>query len=116
VNVQFLTAPYGELIRPPGATHPARDRPSPVAIVVGLTARAIACYADKGYIGAGGAIGKPFRQPEGLAGKRARERATQTAPAPASPDAPSKAPRPTAGPKRPTNLPPPTQTEASKDD
>jgi hypothetical protein len=31
-------------------------------IVVGLTARAIACYADKAYISAGGPIGTPYKR------------------------------------------------------
>ncbi|MGI5201403.1 transposase family protein [Spirillospora sp. CA-108201] len=65
VNVQFLTDPHGELIWAspalPGSTHDltaARHH----GIVAGLTARAIACYADKGYVGAGGAIGTPYKR------------------------------------------------------
>lgn len=50
VNVQFLTDPHGELLWAspalPGSTHD-------------LTGRAIGCYADKGYVGAGGAISTP---------------------------------------------------------
>jgi hypothetical protein len=65
VNIQFLTDPHGELIWAsaalPGSTHDltaARD----LGIVAGLTAWAIACYADKGYVGAGGAIGTPCKR------------------------------------------------------
>ncbi|MEU8304820.1 transposase family protein [Actinomadura sp. NPDC048955] len=60
--VQFLTDPHGELIWAspalPGSTHDltaARTH----GIVAGLTKWTIACYADKGYVGAGGAIGIP---------------------------------------------------------
>ena len=31
-------------------------------IIDALTSRAIACYADKGYLGAGGAIGTPYKR------------------------------------------------------
>lgn len=65
VNVQFLTDPHGDLIWAspalPGSTHDltaAREH----GIVAELTARAIACYADKGYVGAGGAIGTPYKR------------------------------------------------------
>jgi hypothetical protein len=65
VNIQFLTGPHGELIWAspalPGSTHDlvaAREH----GIVAGLTTRAIACYADKGYVGAGGAIGTPYKR------------------------------------------------------
>ncbi|XVQ06912.1 transposase family protein [Spirillospora sp. CA-255316] len=65
VNIQFLTDPHGELIWAsaalPGSTHDltaARTH----GIIDGLTARAIACYADKGYLGAGGAIGTPYKR------------------------------------------------------
>lgn len=65
VNIQFLTDPHGELIWAspalPGSTHDltaARRH----GIIAGLTARAIAGYADKGYLGAGGAIGTPYRR------------------------------------------------------
>jgi hypothetical protein len=68
VNIQFLTGPHGELIWAspalPGSTHDltaARVH----GIIDGLTHRAIACYADKGYIGAGGAIGTPYRRGKG---------------------------------------------------
>lgn len=60
--MQFLTDPHGELIWAspalPGSTHDltaARTH----GIVAGLTKWTIACYADKGYVGAGGAIGIP---------------------------------------------------------
>lgn len=65
VNVQFLTDPHGELIWAspalPGSTHyltAAREH----GIIDALTARAIACYADKGYVGAGGAVGTPYKR------------------------------------------------------
>jgi hypothetical protein len=68
VNIQFLTDPHGRLIWAsaalPGSTHDltaARVH----GIVQGLTARAIACYADKGYVGAGGAIGTPYKRKKG---------------------------------------------------
>ncbi|QXJ21335.1 transposase [Actinomadura graeca] len=68
VNVQFLTDPHGRLIWAsptlPGSTHDltaARFH----GIIDALTQRAIACYADKGYIGAGGAIGTPYRRRKG---------------------------------------------------
>lgn len=64
VNIQFLTGPHGELIWAspalPGSTHDltaAREH----GIIDALTSRAIACYADKGYVGAGGAIGTPYK-------------------------------------------------------
>ncbi|MFB4298591.1 transposase family protein [Actinomadura sp. NTSP31] len=53
VNVQFLTDPHGELIWAsptlPGSTHDltaAREH----GIIDALTDRAIACYADKGWV------------------------------------------------------------------
>ncbi|MGI5171430.1 transposase family protein [Spirillospora sp. CA-253888] len=65
MNIQFITGPHGELIWAspalPGSTHDltaARDH----GIITGLTTRAIACYADKGYVGAGGAIGTPYKR------------------------------------------------------
>jgi hypothetical protein len=65
VNIQFLTDPHGELIWAspalPGSMHDltaAREH----GIVQGLTTQAIACYADKGYVGAGGAIGTPYKR------------------------------------------------------
>jgi hypothetical protein len=68
VNVQFLTDPHGELIWAspalPGSVHDltaARVH----GIVAGLTRWAIACYADKGYVGAGGAIGTPYKRKKG---------------------------------------------------
>ncbi|MFI0350979.1 transposase family protein [Actinomadura sp. 9N407] len=68
VNVQFLTDPHGELIWAsaalPGSTHDltaARVH----GIIDGLTSRAIACFADKGYLGAGGAIGTPYKRKKG---------------------------------------------------
>ncbi|WP_131743491.1 transposase family protein, partial [Actinomadura roseirufa] len=68
VNIQFLTDPHGRLIWAsaalPGATHDltaARLH----GITDALTQWAIACYADKGYIGAGGAIGTPYRRRKG---------------------------------------------------
>jgi hypothetical protein len=68
MNIQFLTDPHGELIWAsaalPGSVHDltaARTH----SIVQALTARAIACYADKGYVGAGGAIGTPYKRRKG---------------------------------------------------
>jgi hypothetical protein len=65
VNVQFLTDPHGELIWAspalPGSTHDltaAREH----GIIDALTAQAFACYADKGYVGAGGAVGTPYKR------------------------------------------------------
>ena len=65
VNIQFLTDPHGRLlwVSPtlPGSAHDltaARTH----GIIDALTRRAIACYADKGYIGAGGAIGTPYKR------------------------------------------------------
>jgi hypothetical protein len=64
-NVQFLTDPHGELLWAspvlPGSTHDltaAREH----GIIDAVTARAIACYADKGYVGAGGAVGTPYKR------------------------------------------------------
>lgn len=68
VNVQFLTDPHGELIWAspalPGSVHDlaaARQH----GIVDGLTFWAIAGYADKGYQGASGAIGTPYKRKKG---------------------------------------------------
>ncbi|MFB4308384.1 transposase family protein [Actinomadura sp. GTD37] len=68
VNIQFLTGPHGEPIWAspvlPGSTHDltaARVH----GIIDALTSRAIACYADKGYVGAGGAIGTPYKRKKG---------------------------------------------------
>lgn len=68
VNIQFLTDPHGELISAspalPGSTHDltaARTH----GIIDALTSRAIACYADKAYVGAGGAIGTPHKRKKG---------------------------------------------------
>jgi hypothetical protein len=48
----------------PGSTHDlAAARVH--GIVDGLTCRAIACYADKAYVGAGGAIGTPYKRRKG---------------------------------------------------
>lgn len=68
VNVQFLADPHGRLIRAsavlPGSTQdPAAARVH--GIIDALTRWAIACYADKGYIGAGGAVGTPYRRRKG---------------------------------------------------
>ncbi|MEV3927620.1 transposase family protein [Actinomadura coerulea] len=44
----------------PGSTHEltaAREH----GIINALTARAITCYADKGYVGADGAVGTPYK-------------------------------------------------------
>lgn len=41
----------------PGSTHDLT-----AARVHGIIDRAIACCADKGYLGAGGAIGTPYRR------------------------------------------------------
>ncbi|WP_242608892.1 transposase family protein [Actinomadura formosensis] len=65
VNIQFLTDPHGRLIWAspmlPGSTHDltathAHD------IIDTLTSRAIACYADKAHVGAGSAIGTPYKR------------------------------------------------------
>jgi hypothetical protein len=68
VNVQFLTCPHGELIWAtaalPGSTHDltaAREH----GIVHALNSWAIAGYADKAYVGAGGAIGTPYKRKKG---------------------------------------------------
>jgi hypothetical protein len=68
VNIQFLTCPHGELIWAspalPGSTHDltaAREH----GIVHTLTSWAIAGYADKAYVGAGGAIGTPYKRKKG---------------------------------------------------
>jgi len=48
----------------PGSTHDltaARTH----GIIDALTSRAIACYADKAYVGAGGAIGTPHKRKKG---------------------------------------------------
>ncbi|MES9542922.1 transposase family protein [Actinomadura sp. NPDC000600] len=65
VNIQFLTDPHGRLIWAspvlPGSTQDltaARVH----GIIDALTSRAIACHADKGYVGAGGAIGTPYKR------------------------------------------------------
>jgi hypothetical protein len=65
MNVQFLTDPHGELIWAspalPDSTHDltaAREH----GIIDALTTRATACYADKGYVGAGGAVGTPYKR------------------------------------------------------
>jgi hypothetical protein len=65
VNIQFLTDPHGELIWAspalPGSVHDltaAREH----GIIDALSFRAIACYADKGYVGAGGAVGTPYKR------------------------------------------------------
>ena len=65
MNIQFLTDPHGRLIWAspvlPGSTHDltaARTH----GIIDALTSRVIACYADKGYVGAGGAIGTPYKR------------------------------------------------------
>lgn len=76
VNIQFLTDPHGRLIWAsaalPGSVHDltaARTH----GIVQSLTRWAIACYADKAYYGAGGAIGTPFkRRKHRRLGKRKR--------------------------------------------
>jgi hypothetical protein len=68
VNLQFLTDPHGHLIWAspalPGSTHDLTAARAH-GLIEGLTTRAIACYADKGYIGAGGAIGTPFKRRKG---------------------------------------------------
>lgn len=65
MNVQFLTDPNGELIWAsptlPGSIHDltaAREH----GIIDALTARAIACYGDKGELGTGGAVGTPYKR------------------------------------------------------
>ncbi|GGT82365.1 hypothetical protein BJ999_005158 [Actinomadura citrea] len=65
MNIQFLTDPHGRLIWAspvlPGSTHDltaARTH----GIIDALTSRVIACYGDKGYVGAGGAIGTPYKR------------------------------------------------------
>jgi hypothetical protein len=68
VNVQFLTCPHGELLWAspalPGSTHDLRAAREH-GIVQALTFRAIAGYADKAYVGAGGAIGTPHKRKKG---------------------------------------------------
>jgi DDE superfamily endonuclease/Helix-turn-helix of DDE superfamily endonuclease len=68
VNVHFLTGPHGELMWAspalPGSTHDLTAARAH-GIIAGLTARAIACYADKGYIGVGGTIGSPYKRSKG---------------------------------------------------
>lgn len=65
MNIQFLTDPDGELILAsptlPGSTSDltaARTH----GIIDALTNRAIACDADKAYVGAGGAVGTPYKR------------------------------------------------------
>ncbi|HEU5024965.1 MAG TPA: transposase family protein [Spirillospora sp.] len=65
VNIQVLTDPHDQLVWAPavlpGSTHDltaARVH----GIVDELTSRAIACYADQGFVGAGGAIGTPYKR------------------------------------------------------
>ncbi|GAA0575644.1 transposase family protein [Actinomadura livida] len=78
VNIQFLTDPNGELIWAsptlPGSTHDltaARTH----GIIHALTSRAIACYADKAYVRADGAIGTPYkRKKRRKPGKRKKRR------------------------------------------
>ena len=67
-SLRFLTDPHRELIWAspvlPGSTHDltaARVH----GIINGLTFWAIACYADLGYIGAGGAVGTPYKRNKG---------------------------------------------------
>lgn len=65
VNIQFLTDPHGRLIWAspvlPGSTHDLTAARAH-GIIDALTSRAIACYADKAYAGAGGAIGTPYKR------------------------------------------------------
>lgn len=65
VNIQFLTDPHARLIWAsatlPGSVHDLTAARAH-GIVDALTSRTIACYADKGYTGAGGAIGTPYRR------------------------------------------------------
>ncbi|MFB9730351.1 transposase family protein [Haloechinothrix salitolerans] len=74
VNVQLLADPAGRLIWAspalPGSTHDltAARRHS---LITALTSAAIATFADKGYLGAGGAVGTPYRG-RGLVGYRRR--------------------------------------------
>jgi DDE superfamily endonuclease len=63
VNIQVLADPHGQLVwlspALPGATHDltaARHH----GIITALTHAAVATFADKGYRGAGGAVGVPF--------------------------------------------------------
>ncbi len=68
VNIQFLTDPHGELIwASPALPSSVPDLTAARAhgIVQALTDRAIAGYADKGYVGAGGAIGTPHKRRKG---------------------------------------------------
>lgn len=72
VNVQLLADPAGRLIWAspalPGSTHDltaARRQ----GLIAALTDAAIATFADKGYVGAGGAVSTPYRG-RGLAGYR----------------------------------------------
>ncbi|SEG70913.1 DDE superfamily endonuclease [Thermomonospora echinospora] len=67
MNIQFLTDPHGRLpwASPalPGSTHDLTAARAH-GIIDALTQRAIACYADKAYQGAGGAVGTPFKRRE----------------------------------------------------
>lgn len=74
VNVQVLADPAGRLLWAspalPGSTHDltaARHH----GLITALTSAAIATFADKGYLGAGGAVGTPHRG-RGLVGYRTR--------------------------------------------
>ncbi|WP_024874090.1 IS5/IS1182 family transposase [Saccharomonospora piscinae] len=74
VNVQLLADPAGRLMWAspalPGSTHDltaARRH----GLIATLTSAAIVTFADKGYLGAGGAVGTPYRG-RGLVGYRKR--------------------------------------------
>jgi hypothetical protein len=64
MNVQVIADPAGRLlwISPalPGAVHDLKAARTHGIIVV-LTAAAVACFADKGYVGAGGSVGTPIK-------------------------------------------------------
>lgn len=64
VNVQVLADPLGRLLwaspAKPGAVHDIRAAREH-GIITALTSAGIACWADKGYQGAGGTVRVPFR-------------------------------------------------------
>lgn len=72
VNVQLLADPAGRLIWAspalPGSTHDL-TAVRRHGLIAALTSAAIATFADKGYLGAGGAAGTPYRG-RGLVGYR----------------------------------------------
>ncbi|GAA1581041.1 hypothetical protein GCM10009678_74740 [Actinomadura kijaniata] len=88
VNIQFLTDPHGELIwASPALPDPVHDLTAARqhGIIDHLAFCAIACYADKGYVGAGGAIGTPLQAQEAPQdGETQKGCSTGTTPRPAA--------------------------------